>query len=300
MPERLRKPELPSNIVILETPEGIFRIAYGMHEIPQNPEDVKGVDAIMLESSFLKYYLQPEEAIKEFLIFTKESIQYKYLIKKASEAGQPIYLTDLDPRPEWYGLSVSLHITEIISAIGLDLYLLFLFRSIKSKEITRRDFLKLLFLALLAAYFGTQLGESLTYPIKGNVDESTLTRSINRILIKLNESIHPEINIVMLTLRNLIMAQKLTTIAEKLRQKTGKKPEIAVVVGGAHIGIEYALKMSKEERMKIIKRILSIPVLKELRKGIATIARFDYNQTTGQWELTEFYKDPNLLELETY
>jgi hypothetical protein len=48
MPERLRSPELPPNVVIVELPEGKFRIAYGQHNLPQNPKDVEGVNAIML------------------------------------------------------------------------------------------------------------------------------------------------------------------------------------------------------------------------------------------------------------
>jgi DNA polymerase IIIc chi subunit len=298
MPEKVRKPESPPNVVIVETPEGIFRIAYGRHKVPQNPEDVKGVDAIMLESGMLQYYLNQEEAIKEFPLLY-ESVQYKNLIKEAAKAKQPIYLTDLDPRMENAILAFLLQTAEGMGAIGLDLWLLYLLGLkviTKSKKITRRDFLKL----LAAAYFGTELVESFTYPRKGNIEEGTLTRKINRSLINLNEKIHPETNMVILTLRNLIMAQKLTTIAKELQQKIGKKPEIGIVVGARHIGIEDALKMSKEERMEIIKRILSIPALEKLREGIATIARFDYNQTTEQWELTEFYKDPNLLELETY
>jgi hypothetical protein len=299
MSERVRKPESPPNVVIVETPEGIFRIAYGRHDVPQNPEDVKGVDAIMLESGMLQYYLNQEEAIREFPLLY-ESVQYKNLIKEAAKAKQPIYLTDLDPRMENAILAFLLQTAEGMGAIGLDLWLLYLLGLkviTKSKKITRRDFLKLL---LLAGYFGTQLGESFTYPIEGNIEEDTLTSKINRFLINLNEKIHPETHMVILTLRNLIMAQKLTTIAKELQQKIGKKPEIGIVVGARHIGIEDALKMSKKERMEIIKRILNIPALEKLREGIATIARFDYKHEKGQWELTEFYKDPNLLELETY
>jgi hypothetical protein len=64
MPEKLKKPELPPNVVKIETKEGIFRIAYGVHTVPQKPEDVKGTDAIMLETGSYEYHSSPKEAIK--------------------------------------------------------------------------------------------------------------------------------------------------------------------------------------------------------------------------------------------
>jgi pheromone shutdown protein TraB len=305
MPERLGKPELPPNVVIVELPEGRFRIAYGVHRLPQNPKDVKGVNAIMLESGSLKYY--PEKEAEKAFDALRSFIQYRNIIGEAAAARQPIYLTDIDTGAVRSLLTLRLlPLAEGISAAVLILRSLFELghKILKtSKTMTRRDFLKLLGTSSLAAYFGTQLGEQLgeylTGSTKGGLDEKTAIRKIYRFLIKLNEMVHPETHLVILTLRNLIMAQKLITIARDLRSEIGRKPEIGVVVGGAHIGIEGALKLTTKERMNTLRKILSIPGLKDLRENVAAIARFDYDPQTGEWWLTKFYKDPSLLNLES-
>jgi hypothetical protein len=300
MPERLRKPELPPNVVIVKLPEGRFRIAYGQHNLPQNPKDVEGVNAIMLESGDLKYY--PEEEAKKAFHELVSFPQYRDIIKEAAAARQSIYLTDIDPGVVRILLTLLFSLAEEISAGVLILRSLFeLGHKIltTSKKMTRRDFLKLLGKSSLAAYFGTQLGEGLTALPKGSLDEKTAIRKVNRFLINLNEMAHPETHLVIVTLRNLIMAQKLTTIARDLGSEIGEKPEIGVVVGGGHIGIEEALKLTTEERMNTIGKILSIPGLEGLRENVAAIARFDYDPQTGKWQLTKFYKDPSLLNMES-
>ena len=165
----------------------------------------------------------------------------------------------------------------------------------------RRDFLKLLSKSLLAVYFAPQLAEDLilflSLPDKAMLNEEAVRRKIHRFLIKLNEKIHPETNMILITLRNIIMAQKLITIAQDINKEISKKPEIGVVVGASHIGIEEALNLDEKERNEIIEKIMNFA--KGVKKNIATIARFDYDSKTERWELTKFYKDPFLASLET-
>jgi pheromone shutdown protein TraB len=169
------------------------------------------------------------------------------------------------------------------------------------KKMNRRDFLKLLSKSLLAVYFAPQLAENLilffSLPDKAMLNEETARRKIHRFLIKLNEKIHPETHMILITLRNIIMAQKLITIARDINKEISKKPEIGVVVGASHIGIEGALNLDEKERKEIIGQIMNFA--KGIKKNIATIARFDYNSKTEGWELTKFYKDPFLASLET-
>jgi hypothetical protein len=301
MPEKLKKPELPPNVVKIETKEGIFRIAYGVHTVPQKPEDVKGTDAIMLESGDLEYHLAPEKAIKALHELSQHT-QYRNIIEKAAEARQPIYLTDVYEGLALDLLRMFLGATEMLIAFEALVSLYKLGREmIRTSKMTRRDFLKLVGKTFLATYFGSHFVEtlsSLAFPIKGGIDEKTAIRKINRFLINLNEKSHPEVYTVVLTLRNLIMAQKLITIAKEIHNEIDEKPEIGVVVGGGHIGIERALKLTTKERMNTIGKILSIPGLKGLRENVAAIARFDYDPQIGKWQLTKFYKDPSLLNLE--
>lgn len=100
-----------------------------------------------------------------------------------------------------------------------------------------------------------------------------------------------------LRLRDYLFAQKLKTIAERLETQK-RKPEIAIVIGAGHTGIEEALKKSNEERVKLIDNRSDDPDLREAREKIATIARFDFNEKEGKWELTDRFKDPHLAKIE--
>jgi len=84
-------PELPRNVVVVERPEAIFQIAYGIHNVKQEREDVEGADAIVLETSGLGYYFTPglaESTFEEAANF----IQYSEIIKFAAEQKMPIFL----------------------------------------------------------------------------------------------------------------------------------------------------------------------------------------------------------------
>jgi hypothetical protein len=299
MYEKFKKPELPPNVVRVETPEGIFRIAYGVHTRPQNPEDVRGVNAIMLETGLFNYD-NSQKAIKCFYDIQKDIVQYENLIKEAARSRQPIYFTDVDPMILRSSLTFFLKVVEGIVAIRLIQDLGNLCKQVLENKNSRRDFLKLLGGGVLSAYLTSPFVEDLTNvgAILGKLDGQTARRKVERLLIELNEEIHPELNIIILTLRNLVMAQKLITITQDFRGEAGQKPEIAAVVGGAHIGLEKVLRERKENRIKIIQQILSVPGISKLRNEIANIARFDYKPQEERWELTKFYKDPFLLKLE--
>jgi hypothetical protein len=300
MYEKFKKPELPPNVVRVETPEGIFRIAYGIHIRPQNPEDVKGVNAIMLETGTFNYN-NPQKAIECFYDIQKYGIQYENLIKEAARSHQPIYFADVDPTTLRNLLAIFLMGVEGLVGIRLIQYLRNLGEQVledkNSNKNSRRDFLKLLGGGVLSTYLISPTVKVLI-GLLGTLNEQTARRKVDRLLIELDEKIHPELNIIILTLRNLVMAQKLITITQDFRGEAGQKPEIAAVVGGGHIGLEKALREREENRIKIIQQILSVPGISGLRNEIANIARFDYEPKEERWKLTNFYQDSFLLQLE--
>lgn len=87
------------------------------------------------------------------------------------------------------------------------------------------------------------------------------------------------------------------TIAKR-HLSSSHKPEIALVVGSAHSGIETALQKEAKERKRIISTLFKVPGMGKAKKHIASIARFDFNNDKKKWEVTEIFKDPNLVLLE--
>jgi len=322
---------LPENIVIVETPEARFRIAYAIHPIPQRPEEVKGVDGIVLETAVGRYSTK-EEAEKTFYenVFVVGRKQYSHIVEEAAKEGKPLFLADVSLDLNRLLLMESLRYHEINASLLLLALLVgdalltsrkasrrfwryerefkklkseeerreFLKKILGEKPITRRDFLRWSIEGILALYFSTQALEKIYAQLTApHVDESSKARRIFRIIEALNEKIHPETHLIIITLRNIILAQKLHTIAEELSEEIRRIPEVAIAVGASHIGIEEALKKTNEERKRIIERILGFPGIEKLAgkiEEISTIARFDFDRNSGRWKLTKIFQDPIL------
>src|ERR1051326_6879612 len=145
----------------------------------------------------------------------------------------------------------------------------------------RRDFLKF----AAGAYLASPIVENLMRigQKPKNPEHSTMSKATNT-LGQLNESIHPETQAIITTLRNHLMAQKWKTVmyitAAELK---GKKPEVAQVVGGDHANITVSLDKNETERAEVIRKLLSLPGREEDRKKIATIARADYIKEKDEW-----------------
>lgn len=297
------KEKLPPNVVMVETPEAKFRIAYGTHSTEQKPEELGKPDALMLESLGLIDYTSSKKLVEEeFDKKVRESIQYRKIIKRAEEKEKPIFLGDIT---EWESAALLQFGLQFLEPMIGVLLLGSLLRSwvkekltnLPKKKLTRREFLKK---SISALYFLSDLpGGVIRYLFEeeGILDEKSASRAVERFLWDLNEKIHPETKAIIVTLRNHLMAQKMKTISERLEIQN-RKPEVTTVVGAFHHGIEEALEEDDEERVKLVDKLLSVPGLEKTREKIATIARLDFNKEKDGWELTEQFKDPHLLKIE--
>ncbi|MFN0064455.1 MAG: hypothetical protein ACKVPX_18275 [Myxococcaceae bacterium] len=104
------------------------------------------------------------------------------------------------------------------------------------------------------------------------------------------------------TLRNLVMAQKATTVLDWQSQEGSKRPEVALKVGSLHEpGLMRCLEMSTSERLgriddtlRSLERIGTAPS----REALSIICRLDYEETHGAWRVAHL-EDPFLVQLKT-
>lgn len=286
--------ELPPNVVIIERPEARYRIIYGRHDTGQKVEDVGNADALVLEY-VSRDYSTGDKAEKTFNALTS-SKQYLNLVNHLQQRRKPVFLADMN----------SIYITSLLNGLKalepiIGLYLISkLAIGIKRQAINRRNFIRTGGARAIAALWflsdmpGLILSASQVQTTK---DEHSASRAVNRFLTDLEERIHPETEAIVMTLRNHLFAQKLKTIADMMSSHTEGKPEVGIVIGARHTGIEAALQKEDQERVELINRLLHLPGLEETRAKIATIARMDFDEDQHVW-VASIFKDPHLAPLE--
>ncbi|QQG46485.1 MAG: hypothetical protein HYY55_01420 [Candidatus Niyogibacteria bacterium] len=292
------KEGLTENAVLIESPEAKFRIVYGVHTVPQKPEDIGKADAVFLET--IGDYSTPVRAENTMNSWARHFVQYRPVIERIEKEKRPVFLADISEAEMRMNIETILQIVEPTLGIFLLASLSKDFTS--EKKISRREFLKKSAKAAAGLYFFSHTSMSISAILeRKRVDEQSATRAVSRFLMDLNERIHPETEKIILTLRNHLAAKKMRAIAGHLRAESGEvseKPELAAIFGAAHHGIERALQKEDKELMRIIEKILQQPGLEEARKKIAKIARLDFNEREDRWKTTEIFDDPDLAKIQ--
>lgn len=152
-------------------------------------------------------------------------------------------------------------------------------------------------------------------------EEGSKKRQIFKSLTNINEKSHPEIYAFMTTLRNQIWAQKLDYLASKIPHQSNRKPEIGILVGRGHSGLENAIGENPKQRLDFLKRFLKLNPINISDIQLSKILHFEYNpypdeatvrkrikyptyvtesdgsvHTQGIWELKEIIDEPLLKE----
>ena len=112
-------------------------------------------------------------------------------------------------------------------------------------------------------------------------------------LKKLSHKLHPEAELLYLSLRNAVIAEK----AYYLTQTYGKNAHIAIVLGAGHVGIEDMLIKSHVERLGYLKKFQNLLHKIVLPEYLYSINRMGYNGKEWRMEKTE--KVPALEALST-
>lgn len=236
----------------IETPEGFFTGVYDMHIETISPERIPiGIDVLFRElaTPLGEVIINPRKHL-----FTRwegdntvPRLFPEAVLAEVSRRNIPLMLGDIDENvlKSFFLTNAATIPTVVASAEGL-----FLLRNKKKKEKLegtlptkrtrrRRQILETGLLASLAwslspASSGILAG-LFDGVVKNNAARTALLRFRNMV-----EHAHPEELTVFF--RNLIMADKLLTVAQTLQDQTGNKPHIGFWVGLGHTGIEELLQ----------------------------------------------------------
>lgn len=290
---------LTENAVMVETPYMKVRILYGMHSAERRVKEKEFGDADALALELYEDYSTPEKAIVAFSA-VMDIIRYRKIIEKIKEQKKPAFFLDISNAD--LVLTLQLGLKGVEGAAGFLLLISALNSLSREEPMTRREFFRETAKDLTGVYFSTQFLESLMSLLQRGkvIDERSKRRMIHRFFLDLNQRIHPETEIILHTLRNDVIAQKLTTIAQTQFPNLARKPDIALTIGAGHIGIEHSFQKESEGRVELIRKLLRIPGLEEARKRVAAIARIDYEgeeDNKTKWNV-KIFKDPHLAPLE--
>lgn len=324
------KEKSPDNVVPVDTPEARYKVVYGYHTIEQEPTDIGKSDAIFLEKITKGGdYSTPESAEKLLKEYSSEP-QYRQIILEAERQKKPIFFGDIIGGDLVVALQHGLR--DIEPVVGALLLASLTKKAVEQgiMNMDRREFLKK---ALGGIFLLSQAHQGLGALLEAGknpgfkFDRKGAMGEIDKFLTKLNEKIHPETNAIVLTMRNALNAKKIKEIAKLMEkevlekeqaakeifekemekrpggarkkwvEREDKRPEVAIVMGAWHRGIEDALLDDEEELIELVDELLGVPGLEETRKKIATIARFDFDEEENKWK-ARILKDRKLTEIE--
>lgn len=303
--------ETPKNVEMLDLSDARYRLIYERHDMVHSPEEIGTPDACAFECIMnFDFAADPGEANQAldalWATILTDRVQRGFGTSSQIEAFQedlrtkrmPLCLVDaVDPHQWLWKLEIyrrALAGGEIgagagIAGLGV--------RSILEKpELSRRTFL-----TSLVATIGATKAFGNAVERVANFESPHGSVTMNKKIASYNEMVNPEVGFFVLRLRNAVWAHKLHALAVDLTKEKGQKPEIAMLLGRGHVGVEEMLRAEPAERLELInKSLMALKVLLGLRHGIkfSSVARFDYDVKDGQWTATQTYHDPEIARLE--
>lgn len=266
------------NLTSIITPKTTYHIGYNIHT--QGSLKIKDTSrAIFIEGGVLPYPTYHEEFQKAFN-FVPQSDALNF----AAENNLPVYATDCSISYTFVLAETLLQSAEGIGAVYLAGKMQEAVSS--NQHISRRGFIRGLgygLVAFAALPLLATAGRGLTIATNIAPNESTE-------LSKLSQQTHPELKIILLRLRNLIMAQKLKYIAS-----TQKLSETYSVLGAGHVVIEDYILASTEQRMNELRKIQPLMQFLPMPETIYSI--YKYKAVNGNWTLIQISEEPNLKTL---
>lgn len=285
------------NMANIVKPEGTYTILYSRHdrvqEIPaQFPSNLNG---IFLEVSG-NYLIDP----LFYMSFLANRLpedpfpQYEKVIKLAEEKMIPIYLADVN--------TVSFPLLDKAVLVGtaasfgettIGLTMLAKLTQVEKKttgekKINRRNFLKQTATTAAALW--------LTTPVISNIGRIVsayggVGEDITANFQKMSHKLHPEQGLVVLTIRNELLAHKEEWLANVL----GNKPNLATIMGAAHTQIEDAIQSSPYDRLAFLRSVS--PIIKTFftSESLYKMVRLDFNGK--EWQVNNILIIPELKAL---
>jgi hypothetical protein len=232
------RPKITSkkNITRIETTTGTYTILYGLHIVAQNPAEVpETIQGIILETGMHPWLKDPLKTIQHL----KKHLQYKPLFDRLEKAKVPVFFADLKYKYNDLALiTADNFFTAAEWMAGLRLL---------NQLTQKRDLAAIGTYGLVGAWLLLPFASSalrLLSAITGKGLEPSAR------LKKLSHQVHPEAELLSLSWRNAIIAEK----AYYLTQTYGNKTHIAMVLGAGHVGIEGMLLYKHSERIAYLEK----------------------------------------------
>jgi hypothetical protein len=281
-----QKPKITrnKNITTIETGIGTYTILYGLHVVAQNPDDVpENTTGIILETGIHPWLKDPVKTIQKL----KNHLQYKLLFERLEKEQVPVLFADVKYKYNNFALLLA---DNLFSAAGWIGGKRLINQLIRHDAKPQRGFVTHLAYGVAGAWLLLPVVSNMTCLVSAITGEG-MEQSAR--LKKLSHKLHPEAELLYLSLRNAVIAEK----AYYLAQTCGKKAHIAIVLGAGHVGIEDMLIKSHVERLGYLKKFQNLLHKIVLPEYLYAIIRMGYNGKEWRMEKTE--KVPALEALST-
>ncbi|MDP9248952.1 MAG: hypothetical protein M3M85_00340 [bacterium] len=259
--------ERQGNVVRIEKKEASYVIAYGRHSKPQDPNEIPDNSrAVFLEASgdWTQYWNAHS--------FLAGDVQYGELVTNLKERRIPIYFADVDRKEIITPVELGVEFTEFLAGVGL-MYSAFKGKSNDSNPQTfdRRKFFTKTGKALAGLYLSTPF-------ISNGLMYATYKTELAQKTVETNKFIynmHPELNIILLSFRNVVIGFKEQWVAESMADR----PIIATVIGAGHVGLEEVLQSAQQDKLEYLQKFK--PVLRSLVRTPETFYTIRVNTDYG-------------------
>lgn len=305
------KENLPDNVVTVEAPEARYRIVYEFHQHRRKHEKraFEGVDAVGIEAvdrfdeqtpflTGVDPVRVPEGVPPGFTEGRQEYLPY------LAEQNVPLYFFDIyNGKAYTQIMELTEHIrgAEVTATAIAGAYAALKgVQMVKKPRLNRRDFLKLGAAAAVVAKGGLAVQRT-EWP-----DDNKQMSGMERTVRHAQEMLSPELNAIQFTLRNALWAYKMkSVIAFQSTARIQRKPDIAAIVGAAHIGLEDMLKQDPEALLEVIsnvmtalKRATQILGIERPAIDITKTARYEIDHDRNSWKLADMHVSDRLAAIQ--
>jgi hypothetical protein len=215
-----------------------------LHIVAQNPDEVPdAISGIILETGTHPWLQDPIKTVRHL----KKHLQYKPLINRLEKV--PVFFADLKYKYNDFVLMMADNFftaTECMAGLRLVNQL-----THKANKPQKRDLAAIGTYGLVGAWLLLPFASS-TLRLFSSITGKGMEPSAR--LKKLSHQVHPEAELLYLSLRNAIIAEK----AYYLTQTYGDKTHIALVLGACHVGIEDLVLRKPSERIEYLEKFQSL------------------------------------------
>jgi len=258
------------------------RFIYERHGRAQNPDVVRGVDKLFVEGiGDSKDEKINKDRDNNIIFACQKSNIPVYWVDINGQFGKSAFKDRKDSEKKETDIQIAISIAGLILAGTIGYYQHIVKKSANKNNISRRKFLSILTIA------GSTCISFPWWPLYRNIEKKKSGQLAGNIIEKIHAKIIKQFGLkkIVIVLRNMIWAEKISHI-HSLEMKTGKtKDYFGINCGAAHTGLEPALALDSDTRIKIIKKIIEEEKIniQDPEWEIALTTKNVYNEQENKW-----------------